>query len=68
MTRHGAGAGHREGPEGVGGGGLLIGLQIVGRPFHEATVSRTGQAYEAAVGGFPVPTLCSAGSDAGGTG
>lgn len=34
-----------------------IGLQIVGRLFDEATVLRTGRAYEAAVGGsFPVPT------------
>jgi len=42
-------------PCGVSTAGLPIGLQIVGRPFDEATVLRTGHAYEAAVGGFAVP-------------
>ena len=42
-------------PCGVSTAGLPIGLQIVGRPFDEATVLRTGHAYEVAVGGFAVP-------------
>jgi Asp-tRNA(Asn)/Glu-tRNA(Gln) amidotransferase A subunit family amidase len=35
-------------PCGQSGGGLPIGLQIVGRPFDEATVLRAGHAYEQA--------------------
>jgi aspartyl-tRNA(Asn)/glutamyl-tRNA(Gln) amidotransferase subunit A len=36
---------------------LPLGLQIVGRPFDEATVLRVGCAWEQAVGGFPRPAL-----------
>jgi aspartyl-tRNA(Asn)/glutamyl-tRNA(Gln) amidotransferase subunit A len=35
-------------PCGFSSAGLPIGLQIIGRPFDEATVLRVGQAYEAA--------------------
>ncbi|TFV67626.1 UNVERIFIED_ORG: amidase [Bacillus sp. AZ43] len=35
-------------PCGFAGGGLPVGLQIMGRPFDEATVLRVGAAYEAA--------------------
>jgi aspartyl-tRNA(Asn)/glutamyl-tRNA(Gln) amidotransferase subunit A len=35
-------------PCGFSGDGLPIGLQIIGRPFDEATVLRIGQSYEAA--------------------
>jgi aspartyl-tRNA(Asn)/glutamyl-tRNA(Gln) amidotransferase subunit A len=37
-------------PCGFSGGGLPIGLQLVGRPFDEATVLRAGHAYEQAAG------------------
>jgi len=37
-------------PCGFSAGGLPIGLQIVGRPFDEATVLRLGHAYEEAAG------------------
>ena len=33
-------------PCGVGDGGLPIGMQIVGRPFDEATVLRAADAYQ----------------------
>jgi aspartyl-tRNA(Asn)/glutamyl-tRNA(Gln) amidotransferase subunit A len=35
-------------PCGFTSGGMPIGLQIVGRPFDEATVLRVGHAYEQA--------------------
>ena len=35
-------------PCGVDRGGLPIGLQVIGRPFGESTVLRTGAAYEGA--------------------
>jgi aspartyl-tRNA(Asn)/glutamyl-tRNA(Gln) amidotransferase subunit A len=35
-------------PCGVDGAGLPIGLQVIGRPFDEATVLRVGRAYEQA--------------------
>ena len=35
-------------PNGVGGNGLPLGMQIVGRPFGEATILRVGHAYERA--------------------
>jgi aspartyl-tRNA(Asn)/glutamyl-tRNA(Gln) amidotransferase subunit A len=37
-------------PCGFSAGGLPIGLQLVGRPFDEATVLRAGHAYEQAAG------------------
>ncbi len=37
-------------PCGFTGGGLPFGLQVIGRPFQEATVLRIGQAYEAIAG------------------
>jgi Asp-tRNA(Asn)/Glu-tRNA(Gln) amidotransferase A subunit family amidase len=40
-------------PCGFSGGGLPIGLQLVGRPFDEATVLRAGHAYEQAAGWWP---------------
>ncbi len=42
-------------PCGLSRSGLPLGLQIVGRPFDEATVLRVGRAWERAVGGFPSP-------------
>ena len=35
-------------PNGFGGRGLPLGMQIVGRPFEEATILRIGHAYERA--------------------
>ena len=35
-------------PNGFGRGGLPLGMQIVGRPFDEATILRIGHAYEQA--------------------
>ena len=35
-------------PNGFGGNGLPVGMQIVGRPFGEATILRIGHAYERA--------------------
>ncbi|HEY8415063.1 MAG TPA: amidase family protein, partial [Thermaerobacter sp.] len=40
-------------PVGVGASGLPLGMQIVGRPFDEATVIRVGAAYERARGPLP---------------
>ena len=37
--------------------GLPVGLQLVGRPFDEATVLRVGHAWEQLVGGFTPPPL-----------
>jgi aspartyl-tRNA(Asn)/glutamyl-tRNA(Gln) amidotransferase subunit A len=37
-------------PTGFSKTGLPLGMQIVGRPFDEATVLRVGAAYEAAAG------------------
>ncbi len=42
-------------PCGVSAEGLPRGLQIVGRPFDEATVLRVGRAWEQGVGGFTHP-------------
>jgi len=42
-------------PCGLARHGLPLGLQIVGRPFDEPTVLRTGRAWERLVGGFPSP-------------
>jgi amidase len=36
-------------------GGLPVGMMIIGRHFDDATCLRVAQAYETAVGGFPVP-------------
>lgn len=41
-------------PNGMDGGGLPTSLQIVGKPFDEATVLRIGWAYEQARTGFPL--------------
>lgn len=35
--------------------GLPVGMMIVGRKFQDATVLRVARAFEAAVGGFPLP-------------
>jgi len=40
-------------PVGVGASGLPLAMQIVGRPFDEATVVRVGAAYERARGPLP---------------
>ena len=40
-------------PTGIGASGLPLAMQIVGRPFDEATVLRVGAAYEAARGPLP---------------
>ena len=37
-------------PCGFDGNGLPIGLQVIGRPFDEASVLRIGHAYEQATG------------------
>jgi aspartyl-tRNA(Asn)/glutamyl-tRNA(Gln) amidotransferase subunit A len=42
-------------PCGLSPQGLPLGLQIVGRPFDEATVLRVGRAWEEVVGGFTPP-------------
>ncbi len=44
-------------PCGLSPEGLPLGLQIVGRPFDEATVLRVGRAWEQRLGGFPRPAL-----------
>ncbi|ABM10653.1 amidase [Paenarthrobacter aurescens] len=36
-------------------GGLPVGLMIIGKRFHDATVLRVAHAFENAVGGFPLP-------------
>jgi aspartyl-tRNA(Asn)/glutamyl-tRNA(Gln) amidotransferase subunit A len=42
-------------PAGFSSEGLPLGLQIIGKPFDEALVLRTGQAIEDAVGRTPMP-------------
>jgi aspartyl-tRNA(Asn)/glutamyl-tRNA(Gln) amidotransferase subunit A len=42
-------------PGGFSSQGLPLGLQIIGKPFDEATVLRAGQAIEHAVGRTPMP-------------
>ncbi len=42
-------------PGGLSAEGLPLGLQIIGKPFDEATVLRAGQVIEDAVGRMPVP-------------
>ncbi len=44
-------------PGGLSAEGLPLGLQIVGRPFDEATVLRVGRAWEQLRGGFASPAL-----------
>jgi aspartyl-tRNA(Asn)/glutamyl-tRNA(Gln) amidotransferase subunit A len=45
-------------PCGFTGAGLPVGLQIIGRAFHEATVLRVGHAYETTAGwGVRIPPL-----------
>jgi len=44
-------------PCGLSPEGLPRGLQIVGRPFDEATVLRVGRAWEQLLGGFTRPPL-----------
>jgi aspartyl-tRNA(Asn)/glutamyl-tRNA(Gln) amidotransferase subunit A len=42
-------------PAGFSSEGLPLGLQVIGRPFDEATMLRAGQAIEDAAGVFPAP-------------
>jgi aspartyl-tRNA(Asn)/glutamyl-tRNA(Gln) amidotransferase subunit A len=42
-------------PAGLTGEGLPLGLQLIGRPFDEATLFRTGAVIEEAAGRFAVP-------------
>jgi aspartyl-tRNA(Asn)/glutamyl-tRNA(Gln) amidotransferase subunit A len=42
-------------PAGLSGEGTPMGLQLIGRPFDEATLFRAGAVLEAAAGRFPVP-------------
>jgi aspartyl-tRNA(Asn)/glutamyl-tRNA(Gln) amidotransferase subunit A len=42
-------------PTGLAADGLPVGMQIVGRPFDEATVLQVGAAYERARGAMPAP-------------
>jgi aspartyl-tRNA(Asn)/glutamyl-tRNA(Gln) amidotransferase subunit A len=42
-------------PAGLSSEGTPLGLQLIGRPFDEATLFRTAQAIEDAAGRFPVP-------------
>lgn len=37
-------------PNGFGSGGMPVGMQILGRPFGEATILRIGHAYQSATG------------------
>ncbi len=43
-------------PAGFSSEGLPLGLQIIGKPFDEATVLRAGQVIEDAVGRMPIPS------------
>ncbi len=42
-------------PAGLSANGLPASIQLVGRPYDEATILRVGAAYEEAVGGFAAP-------------
>jgi aspartyl-tRNA(Asn)/glutamyl-tRNA(Gln) amidotransferase subunit A len=42
-------------PAGLSSEGTPLGLQLIGRPFEEATLFRAGQIIEDAAGRFPVP-------------
>ena len=42
-------------PAGLSSEGLPLGLQVIGKPFDEATVLRAGQVIEEAVGRMPIP-------------
>jgi len=42
-------------PAGLSGEGTPLGLQLIGKPFDEATLLRAAQAIESAAGRFPVP-------------
>jgi aspartyl-tRNA(Asn)/glutamyl-tRNA(Gln) amidotransferase subunit A len=42
-------------PAGLSSEGTPLGLQLIGRPFDEATLFRAGQVIEDAAGRFPVP-------------
>ena len=42
-------------PAGLSSEGTPMGLQLIGKPFDEATLFRAGQVIEAAAGRFPVP-------------
>ncbi len=42
-------------PAGLSSEGTPLGLQLIGRPFDEATLFRVGQVIEDAAGRFPVP-------------
>jgi len=42
-------------PAGLSSEGTPLGLQLIGKPFDEATLLRAGQAIEDAAGRFPVP-------------
>jgi len=44
-------------PTGLAPGGLPLSMQIVGRPFDEATVLQVASAYEKARGPLPWPSL-----------
>ena len=39
----------------LGAEGTPLGLQLIGRPFDEATLFRVGQVIEDSAGRFPVP-------------
>ena len=43
-------------PAGLSGEGTPMGLQLIGRPFDEATLFRAAQVIEDAAGRFPIPT------------
>jgi aspartyl-tRNA(Asn)/glutamyl-tRNA(Gln) amidotransferase subunit A len=43
-------------PAGLSSEGTPIGLQLIGKPFDEATLFRAAQVIEDAAGHFPVPT------------
>lgn len=44
--------------------GLPTGLMIIGKQFDDATVLRVAHTFEQAVGGFPTPSVATAGSQA----
>ena len=45
-------------PTGLSADGLPLSMQIIGRPFDEATVFQIASAYEAARAPLPEPQLC----------